>query len=154
MVPVSSNAKRVIMINNASTTNAGTAAGYVDTAGFDYLTISVLLPTADVVSNAPSVLRILESDLTTSPTAPTNYATISGFVSGTDYTIPTTFLTAATQITMPWSVFNVDLRARKRFIRLEVSPRTTQIVTAEAELSRAEVTPTPTSSVASVVING
>jgi hypothetical protein len=153
MVPPTANAKRVILINNSSTTNAATAAGYADCLGHDYLSISVLLPTADVVSNSPSVLRILESDLTTSPTAPTNYATISGFVSGTDYTIPAA-ITAATSITLPFAVFNLDLRARKRFIRLEVSPRTTQIVTAEAVLTRSEQTPVPTSSSATLTVNG
>lgn len=140
MIPQHANAKRIILINNSSTTNAATAAGFVDCAGYDHLTISVTLPTADVVSNAPSVLRIMESDLTTSPTAPTNYATISGYVAGTDYTIPNA-ITSATSITAPFALFDVPLKARKRFIRLEVSPRTTQIVTAEAILTEAEQTP-------------
>lgn len=152
MVPSIQNAARVILINNVSTTNAGTAAGFVDTLNYDYLSIAVTLPTADVVSDTPSVLRILETDAT-QPSAATNYATITGFVSGTDYTIPNA-ITSATSITLPFAVFNVDLIARKRYIRLEVSPRTTQIITAEAVLTRAAQTPIPTVSSATLFING
>ena len=152
MVPSISNGKRVILVNNVSTTAAATAAGYVDTLGYDFVTIDVILPTADVVSNKPTVLRILETDAT-QPTASTNYATISGFVSGTDYTIPNA-ITSATSISLPFAVFNVDTRARKRYIRCEVSPATTQVVTIEATLTRAEQTPVNTSSIATVVVNG
>jgi len=151
MVPEIANATRTLIINNVSTTNGGTAAGYVDTLGADYVSISVHLPTADVVSNTPSVLRILESDAT-QPTAPTNYATFSGFVSGTDYTIPNA-ITAATSITKPFAVFNLRTNARKRYIRLEVSPRTTQIVTADAVVLRQQATPS-TSAGATLVVNG
>lgn len=151
MVPSVSSAKRIVMINNISKTNGATATGYVDTKGFDFCSISVILPTSDAVTNKPATLRITEYD-GTQPTSPTNYATITGFVSGTDYTIPNC-ITAATSITAPYAVFNVDLRPRKRYLTVEVSPLTTQIITAEAVLTRAELTPTTTLQ-ASVVVNG
>lgn len=152
MVPSISNAKNVLMVNQASTTNGGTAAGFVDCIGFDYLTIGVIMTTSDAVTDKPSVLRILESDLTTSPTAPTNYATVTGFVSGTDYTIPAA-ISSATSITQPFAIFNADLRPRKRYIRVEVSPTTTQSVTVLAQLTRAETTPLTTAQ-ATLVVNG
>lgn len=151
MVPEISNAKRVLLINNTSTTNGATAAGFVDVSGYDYCSISVTLPTSDAVTDKPATLRILETDAT-QPTASTNYATITGAVSGTDYTIPAA-ITSATSITLPFAVFNIDTRPRKRYIRLEVSPTTTQIITAEAILTRAEQTPVPTVANATVVIN-
>jgi hypothetical protein len=151
MVPTITNAKRVIMINNTSKTNGATATGYVDTAGYDYCSISVILPTSDAVTDKPGTLRITEYD-GTQPTSPTNYATVSGFVSGTDYTIPNA-ISAATSITQPFAVFNVDCRARKRYIGIEVSPTTTQIITAEAILTRAEQTPA-TTSMGTLVVNG
>ena len=150
MIP-NQNAKRIVLINNSSITNGATATGYVDTIGHSQLSISVILPTSNVVSNKPGTLRITEYD-GTQPTSPTNYATISGYVSGTDYTIPNA-ITAATSITVPFAVFNVDLRGRKRYIGLEVSPTTTQIITAEAVLLRSQQTPAASLN-GTVVVNG
>lgn len=132
------NISRPIMIGATSTTNGATAAGYVDRLGYDYCTINVFMTTSDATSDKPATLRILESDLTTTPSAATNYATITGFVSGTDYTIPSA-ISSATSITQPFATFNVDCRGRKRYLRVEVSPVTTQIISAHAELSRSEV---------------
>jgi len=142
--------KRVVLAAPASYTNGATAAGYIDTLGHDYAVISVQMSAADVVSNKPSVLRILETDAT-QPTASTNYATITGFVSGTDYTIPSA-ITAATSISQPFAVFNIDCRNRKRYIRCEVSPQTTQVVALSAELGRSETLPAATSQGTVVVI--
>jgi len=142
--------KRVLLAEPKSYTNAATAAGYIDTKDFDYAVISVQMATADAVSNKPSVLRILETDAT-QPTAATNYATISGFVSGTDYTIPNA-ISAATSITQPFAVFNIDTRTRKRYIRCEVSPVTTQVIAMEAQLFRSTGLPAATSQGTVVVI--
>jgi uncharacterized protein (DUF1778 family) len=135
-------------IFQSSVTNAGTASGNVDRLGFDYVRISVLLPTADVVSNKPTVLKISESD----DTVVTNFANVSGFVGGTDFTIPNA-ITSATSITQPYAIFNVDCRGRKRYLKISVSPATTQVVNAVAELGRARVTPLTTDQ-ATVVVGG
>lgn len=142
------NAKKVLPIFQSSTTNGGTASGNIDTLGYDYVTIDVLLPTADAVSNKPSVLKLSESD----DTVVTNFANVSGFVGGSDFTIPNA-ITAATSISQPFATFNVDLKGRKRYLKLSVSPQTTQVVNAVATLTRAEQTPS-TSSQAAVVVNG
>lgn len=152
MVPQIANAKRIIMVNNAAPTNGETSAGFVDTIGYDFLSVAVLAGTSNAVTNKPATLRILESDLTTSPTAPTNYATISGFVSGTDYTIPAA-ISSATSISAPYAVFNVPLNARKRYIRIEVSPVTTQGFTVLGDLTRAGQTPA-SSLTGTLVVNG
>lgn len=130
------NISRVLVVGATSTTNGATAAGYVDRLGYDYCTINVFMTTSDATSDKPATLRILETDAT-QPTASSNYATITGFVSGTDYTIPAA-ITAASSITQPYATFNVDCRGRKRYLRVEVSPTTTQIILVEAELSRSE----------------
>jgi hypothetical protein len=148
MVPQISNAKKVLPIFQSSTTAGATASGNVDRLGYDFVTIDVLLPTADAVSNKPTVLKLSESD----DTVVTNFANVSGFVGGTDFTIPNA-ITAATSISQPYATLNVDCRGRKRYLKLSVSPQTTQVVTAVAHLTRAKVMPS-TSSQATVVVNG
>lgn len=140
--------KYTLPILQSSTTNGGTASGTIDTLGFDYCRIAVLLPTADVVSNKPSVLKISEGDTTSS------FTDVTAFVGGGagGFTIPNA-ITAATSITQPYAVFNVDARARKRYLKISVSPQTTQVVNVLAELSRAEQTPS-TSAQATVVVTG
>lgn len=121
--------KQVIAINQASTTNGATASGNIDTLGYDYCTIDVITTTSNATSNNPSVLKLSESD----DTVVTNFANISGFVGDTDFTIAD----AVTQ--GDWGVkMNVDLRPRKRYIKVSVTPLTTQTITAIANLSCAD----------------
>lgn len=122
--------RAVVPVNAASTTNGATAQGYVDTLGYDFLTLDVVATTADVVSNSPSVLKLQEGDTTSS------FSDIVGARGGTDFTIPNA-LTSATNNYK----FNLDLRARKRYVQVVVSPRTTQSITVVANLGRAEQSP-------------
>lgn len=131
MVPAS---KTVIAIIPISKTNGATAVGeMIDTKGFDYVQIGIVASTADVVSNTLSVLKIEEGDTTSS------VATFAGAVSGTDYTIATNAYTSTTNQNV-WS-FNVDLRKRKRYLRVSASPQTTMVIAGVAQLSRAEKLP-------------
>lgn len=124
--------KQVIAISQVSTTNAATATGIIDTLGFDRATIDVIMSTANVVSNNPSVFQLLDSD----DTVVTNAATVSGFVGDTDWTIPDG------NTDTNWGVkFNVDCRGRKRYLRLAISPVTTQVITAIANLYKADEAP-------------
>lgn len=123
--------KQVIVIDSASTTNAATATGNVDTLGFDFLSLDVKTGTSNAVTNNPSVLKLAESD----DTVVSNFADITEFVGDGvgGFTIPN----AVTQ--GGWGVkFNVDLRKRKRFLKLSVSPVTTQIIDAIGNLSLGE----------------
>lgn len=124
--------KQVIAVNQASTTNAGTASGNIDTLGYDYLEIDVITTTSDDTTNNPSVLKLSESD----DTVVTNFANISGAVGDTDFTIPNAVTSG------DWGVkFGVDLRARKRYIKVSVSPLTTQSITVIGNLSKGDEGP-------------
>ena len=124
--------KQVIAISQASTTNAATASGNIDTLGYDYATIDVITSTSDDTTNNPSVLKLSESD----DTVVTNFANVSGAVGDTDFTIPA----AVTQGN--WGAkFGVDLRGRKRYLKVSVSPVTTQVITAIANLSKGDEGP-------------
>lgn len=129
------NTKRVLAINQASTTNGGTASGNIDTLGFDYASIDILLTTSNDATNNPSVLKLSESD----DTVVTNFSDIAAFTGdgASGFTIPSA-ITAATSITGPFATLNVDLRGRKRYLKVSVSPVTTQTITALAQLGNAE----------------
>ncbi len=125
--------KQVIAINNASTTNAATASGNVDTLGYDACAIDVVMTTSNAVTNNPSVLKISESD----DTVVTNFADVSGAVGDTDFTIANAVTSG------DWGMrFNIDCRPRKRYLKVSVSPVTTQVITAVASLSRGDEGPT------------
>lgn len=131
MVPA---VKNVIAIIPISKTNGATAVGeFIDTKGWDYVTIPIIASTADVVSNTLSVLKIEEGDTTSS------VATFAGAVSGTDYTIATNAYTSTANQNV-WS-FRVDCRARKRYLRVSASPQTTMVIAATATLHRGEKAP-------------
>jgi hypothetical protein len=126
--------KTVIAIIPISKTNAATATGeLIDTKGYDFCSIGIGASTADVVSNAPTVLKIEEGDTTSS------FATFTGAVSGTDYTIATNAYTSTTNQNV-WA-FHVDCRARKRYLRVSFSPATTMVIGGVAMLHRGEQAP-------------
>lgn len=128
--------KSVIAIIPISKTNGATATGeIIDTLGYDYATIDVIAHTADVVSNTLSVLKLQEADVT----ATTSFANVSGAVGGTDFTIATNAYTSTTNQNV-WK-FNVDLRARKRYLKVLASPQTTMIIAGVANLMRGEQAP-------------
>jgi hypothetical protein len=130
MNPVSS--KQVIAIDGASTTNAGTATGMIDTLGYSYATIDIKTSTSNNVTNNPSVLKLTEGDTT----AITSASAVSGFTGDTDFTIPAAVTSGS------WGAkFNVDLRGRKRYLFVSVSPVTTQTIDAVANLFRGEDAP-------------
>ncbi len=127
--------KTVIAIIPISKTNGATATGeLIDTKDFDYVNIGIVASTADVVSNTLSVLKVEEGDTTSS------FATFSGAVSGTDYTIATNAYTSTTNQNV-WS-FGIDTRHRKRYLRVSVSPQTTMVIGGVATLSRGKQAPT------------
>jgi len=138
--------KQVIAISQASTTNAATATGRIDTLGYDFLSLDVITSTSDDTTNNPSVLKLTEGDTTVISSA----SAIDAFT-GDDsdgFTIP------ASVTSGNWGVkFNVDLRPRKRYLFVSVSPLTTQVITAIGNLFKGETTPvnTTTASVKALV---
>jgi len=128
--------KTIVAVNAVSKTNGATASGLIDTLGFDWCTIDIIAATSDVVSNKPTVLKLQEADTTDA----TNLADIVGFRGGTDFTIPNAN-TAATAVLQNNYKFNVDCRARKRYLSPTISPQTTQVITIIANLGRGEQAP-------------
>ena len=129
--------KQVIVISQASTTNAATATGNIDTQGYDYATIDVIMATSNDTTNNPTVFKLAECDTT----VVTSFANITAAVGdGTGgFTIP------AAVTSGNWGMkFNVDLRGKKRYLKLSISPLTTQVITAIANLFRGDELPVDT----------
>lgn len=127
-------AKTVVAINQASTTNGATASGNIDTLGFDFVMVDTLMTTSNNVTNNPSVLKLSESD----DTVVTNFTDIAALVGdgAGGFTIPNAY----TQD--DWvHRFEVDLRGRKRYLKLSVTPVTTQSITGLAHLMRGQAAP-------------
>jgi hypothetical protein len=97
-------------VNAVSKTNGATASGLIDTLGYDWCTIDIIAATADVVSNKPTVLKLQEADTPTRPT----FVDITGVRPRVDF-IPNAN-TAATAVLQNNYKFNVDCRARKRYL--------------------------------------
>jgi hypothetical protein len=127
--------KAVIALTPTSLTNGATSTGQIDTLGFEHVTIDVIATTANVVSNKFSVLKVSESDTTDA----TNYSDITKFVGGGagGFTIPNA------DTSNPYiSKFNIQCANRKRYLKVTVSPQTTQTIGVIANLQQAEQAPT------------
>lgn len=124
------NAGSVAVIAPASTATNATAAGVIDTLGYESVKVCVLLDSAAATSSNPSVLKLSESDdLTT-------YADITGFEGdATDgFDVP-----AADTANPQVAEMNVDCRARQRYLKIEITPAgAAQIVGAVAVLGKAK----------------
>lgn len=96
--------------------------------------INVWATTSNNVTNKPSVFALKHADVTNA----TSFATISGFVAGTDWTIPNA-VTATTD--KPYVTLKIDCRKLKRYLNLTISPVTTQTYHAAVTLSRKEQAP-------------
>jgi len=124
------NAGSVAVIAPASTATNATATGVIDTLGYEEVKVCVLLDSAASTSNNPVTLALTESD------DATTYAAIAAFTGdATDgFTIPNADTTNPQVVEM-----NVDARARKRYLKLTVTPGTAaQIVGAVAVLGKAK----------------
>lgn len=139
--------KAVLVIAPVSKTNGATASASFDTLGYDHLTLDVAIPTADTTTDGVSVLKLSESDDTT-----TTVTDVTAFVGGGTggFTLPAGKTSGNTLVKM-----NVDLKKRKRYLTLTVSPRTTQILAAIANLQIAEQSPTQASDAGvDMLVNG
>jgi hypothetical protein len=136
-----------VMIPVSVATNA-TATGQIDTLGYDEVKIIFHLDTAASTSNNPTTMKLSEAD---DSAAASNFATITGFDGdATDgFVIPNVSASLATIVE-----FNVDLRARKRYLRTTLCAGTAaQIMGVTAVLSRAEQT-SAAAALAAKVVNG
>lgn len=129
MMPLQ-NTATFVAIKPQSVTSGATASGYVDCLGYHEAAVDVALDSQSSTTSNPSVLKLMESD----DTVVTNFAAIAAFtgdgVGG--FTIPPAGA-AATVVRL-----NVDLRRRKRYLKVFVSPDgATQMVSAVVTLGKA-----------------
>ena len=134
-----------VMISPQTVTSTGTLSGYVDTRGFDYAEILLVASTTDAPTNNPTLLYIREHDTTTSATSMTAITAFAGDgASG--------FTVASWSSTVDNStLFCIDLKGRKRYLGIAISPLTTHTLTAVANLYRGDEMPIGTT--AANVIN-
>lgn len=147
------NDKAAILLNPTSATAAATiTSSQVDCLGADAVSLTVIATTADAASNSPTVFKVQESDTTDA----TNFGDITALVgNGTGgFTIPAA--NTATSL-LPYAKLTINRLngARKRYIRMLISPATTQTYTVVAALARLDQMPiTAANANVSVVANG
>lgn len=129
------NDKAVVLLGpGAAIATTATATARIDTLGFEYLSVDVVLDTTSAATDNPSVLKFTEGDDTNASTAITELTGdgASGF------TIPDNSTSAATI-----ARFRIDLRKRKRYLKLSVTPIAAggQKIEALARLGRANEAP-------------
>ena len=142
--------KSICPLGPISFTAAGTAiSASVDTKGYEELQLVVTKTTH--ASDYITVLTIQQSDDTNTA----NFATVSGYVVGTDYTLAS--LTGGTNAATEKAagVFNIDLRGKKRYFRVLVTNGgVTGVIGITGTLARPEQAPiTATLQNSGVVVN-
>ena len=133
---------------------AFTAAGVATSANIDckgYEELQLVVTKTTHSNDYITVLTIQQSD----DTVVTNFATVSGYVVGTDYTLAS--LTGGTNAAAEKAagVFNIDLRGKKRYFRVLVTNGgVAGVIGITGTLARAEQAPiTATNQNAGVVVN-
>jgi len=123
----------------ASYASTATLQHTIDVSGYDEAIWDVEFGTNTTTNGAPATFKFLESDITDA----TGFATVSGLVGGTNtaggFTIPAQSALGVGAIVQ----FQIDLRARKRYLQLQVTPGTSgaQVLSANAQLFRGEQLP-------------
>ena len=142
--------KSVVALGPISMTAAAVlTSASIDCKGYEELQLVVTKTTHS--NDYITVLTIQQSD----DTVLTNFATVSGYVVGTDYTLAS--LTGGTNAATEKAagVFNIDLRGKKRYFRVLVTNgAVTGVIGITGTLARAEQAPiTATLQNAGVVVN-
>jgi len=130
MMPLQNTATKVA-IKPQSVTSGATASGFVDCLGYSEAAVDVILDSQGSTTSNPSVLKLSESAITDA----TGFADITAFVGDATngFAIPAAGA-AATIVRL-----NVDMRARKRYLKVTVSPDgAAQILAAVVTLGKAK----------------
>ncbi len=117
-------------------TAAGTTSNVlnVDCLDADYCVVDVIMGTQDTTSHIPGTLKISQGETTDT----SNHTNIAGCLGGTDFT-------AIGQTTTENIYrFNIDTRVKSRYLKVTVSPGTTQEIAIVANLFRNKATPAGT----------
>lgn len=131
MMPLQNTATKVA-IKPQSVATTATASGHVDTLGYEEAAVDIALDSAGATSSNPATLKLQEADVTND----SSFADITGFVGdATDgFTIPAAD-TASPQLVR----LNLDLRKRKRYLRVVATPAgAAQLLAATVVLGKAK----------------
>lgn len=124
-----------------SATNGGTfTSANIDTQGVDFVTIDIGASTqaASTQAGSPSTLKIQECDTTVA----TSFADVVGFRGGSALGTNVDFVVGIGKTSGANSYkFNIDCRARKRYLNVVAVPTTTQTFAVSANGFRAEQAP-------------
>ncbi len=124
-------------------TNGGTALiEPIDTIGYDYASIDVILSKMNTTSNAPTTVKLGEADIT----GTSNYTTITTFSGATATATNVGFLIPVTGVVTDNPnvyTFNVTkLGGRHRYLMVSATPVTTATCIVNVRLGRGEFSPT------------
>lgn len=126
---------------SGSATNAGTfTSANIDTLGVDFVTIDISATTqsASTQAGSPSVLKLQECDTTVA----SSFADVVGFRGGSAAATNVDFVVGIGKTSgVNAYKFNVDARARKRYLNVVISPTTTQTFEVTANGFRNEQAP-------------
>lgn len=127
-----------VLMPPASVASSATAQHTFDTRGFRELVYDLEFGTNTTTNGAPALIKWLESD----DTVETNFAAITSLTGGTaagNFAIPAQTALGVGAVVQ----FQIDLRARKRYLRLQVTPGTSgaQVISGNGQLHRAESLP-------------
>lgn len=121
---------KFIPLAPASVASNATASLIVDTRGFAEASFCIL-QAAGAATTKPITLTIAEGDTTSA------FTTITGYNGGTAATNAPQTVEAPTSATAcPPIILNVDCLGKKRYLRLQMTPGTTQVLGAVAVLGR------------------
>jgi len=129
--------RSVVCLQALGTTNGETITGNIDTLNADFLVLTVHSTTSNAATNKPTTFKLSESD----DTVVSNFADVTKFVGGGSggWTVPSWH--TATSTAQGVVQMEVDCRHRKRYLKLTITPVTTQSFTAIASLHKNDTTP-------------
>src|ERR1035437_72821 len=134
------NSKVALQVLDISLTAAGTAAYsdgtyYIDTLGYDYASFDVISQTT---TGTWTAIQLMEADVTTSA----SFAAINALTGGTAVNTSTGFVIGSSPTVSPWfSKLNVDLRGRKRYLKVAIKPSVAGTFTVIANLFKGGLGP-------------
>ncbi len=134
------NLKWHVLLKQESATNGATlTSDYVDCRGFGEAVILIHATTSNNATNKPTI-SVLQSD----DTEATNFAAVTALTSGTNTGNFTAGAAPTATTTAPYAKLHIDLKKRKRYLKVTVTPLTTQTFSVLAGLERAKVLPVST----------
>ena len=126
--------KTVAKINTSDTATNATVTHAIDTLGYDYASVDVVLEETSTTTDPVALaLKLGQGDTATS------FTDITAFVGGGSggFTIPTTSLSNASNIVR----FNLDMRGKKRFLQVSATPEAASVVCSVVRLGKGDVGP-------------